>query len=81
MTSWLACFRHLVCGDETKRDEQQNQQGSGVGSESEFPALYLSPPHYFSPLSDFPPHSTFPTPETGYKLIKIGNEEAQYRTS
>lgn len=43
--------------------------------------LSLPPPPYFSPLSDFPPHSTFPTSEAGYKLIKTGNEEAQYRTS
>lgn len=69
-----------------KEEEQETQQGGGVGSESEFPAL--SPPTpllfsalWFSPLSDFPPHSTFPTSEAGYKLIKTGNEEAQYRTS
>lgn len=64
-----------------KEEEQETQQGGGVGSESEFPALSLPPPPYFSPLSDFPPHSTFPTSEAGYKLIKTGNEEAQYRTS
>lgn len=63
-----------------KEEEQETQQGGGVGSESEFSAL-SPPPPYFSPLSDFPPHSTFPTSEAGYKLIKTGNEEAQYRTS